>query len=404
MRIQTGLFIVICFFSPGILPAEAPQKPSRTSLDLQLYQLESELFDWFDELGFPDLKGKKFVCITRQYTVFENKHEKTIESKSYGFLLNEDRKSFRIFTPNLKVETFEKLNSSCSVLDIEQEAPHLKSARESGGNRRDRSFETPFPLHSSSRRFVLARGFAANGYRDEAHNLLLDSYVCSSLIEEREYEAINEYKTIIQNRISSIVLHQNLLAFRDISVSRSELADRFREFVRNYPDSTYTDQAKEIITTLDLMVMEEDKRAMANPLTTKKKTQEDLIGDLIFQLRDQNGQYSLQIWSDSRDMPRHGQIPKNHEMSPASHLVAIGKPALPQLIEHLEDPAITRTIGDDELFAMPSLVTVGDCCIWIIERISRRSFSDFNARVRDGKIIKRSTLIKEWWEAEQNKP
>lgn len=126
-------------------------------------------------------------------------------------------------------------------------------------------------------------------------------------------------------------------------------------------------------------------------------TQEEQIAELIFQLRDQNGRQwgqpgTCDIFSDPRG-----------ENSPAEQLVQIGYPAVPQLIEALEDPRFTRSVGFWRDFVFSHhVLRVGDAALAILERIADRSFYQHtytNAQMtKDEETAAVKAAVEAWWQ------
>jgi hypothetical protein len=105
-------------------------------------------------------------------------------------------------------------------------------------------------------------------------------------------------------------------------------------------------------------------------------TLEQRVAELIFQLRDQNGHQfsqpgSCDIFMDPRDGGLFGATNEGKPGSPASQLVAIGKPALSQLIDSVDDDRFTRCVEFHRSFYFSHrVIRVGECCVAIMHRIS----------------------------------
>ena len=90
-------------------------------------------------------------------------------------------------------------------------------------------------------------------------------------------------------------------------------------------------------------------------------------------------------------------------ISPAHKLVKIGPPAIPYLINFLEDKRFTRTIGYWRNFVFSHYVLrIGDCALQIIENISGQNF--YVQKYTNASMIKDSEensikkVIANWWD------
>ena len=98
------------------------------------------------------------------------------------------------------------------------------------------------------------------------------------------------------------------------------------------------------------------------------------VAELIFQLRDQNGMQVFQpgscdIFADPRD-GAFVMTKKGTPRSPAAQLVAIGEPALEQLIDSVDDNRFTRSVEYHRSFVFSHrVIRVGECCRIIMNRI-----------------------------------
>jgi len=79
---------------------------------------------------------------------------------------------------------------------------------------------------------------------------------------------------------------------------------------------------------------------------------------------------SCDIFCDRRDDTLLGRMAEGHGKSPAARLVAIGEPALEQLIESVDDDRFTRSVEYWRSFCFSHrVIRVGECCLTIINRI-----------------------------------
>jgi len=175
----------------------------------------------------------------------------------------------------------------------------------------------------------------------------------------------------LSNEIAHPMMWRNVSALGDTSVSRPELLKLFRDFTKKYPNSQHAERATETVKILERMVKEDEEHAKKTPKPFDEMTTEEQVAELIHQLRDQNGSQggwrgSCDIFSDPRDVGLFGEeLGKKNRVSgsPASQLVAIGEPALEQLIESVDDDRFTRSIEYHRV------IRVGECCLTIMDKI-----------------------------------
>ena len=96
------------------------------------------------------------------------------------------------------------------------------------------------------------------------------------------------------------------------------------------------------------------------------------------------------------------------EESPAAKLVTLGFPAVPQLIEVLEDQGFTRSVGYHRNFYFSHhVLRVGDCAERILCRIAGRNFYQRTytngAMAKDGQATSIKKQIEAWWKEVKTK-
>ena len=127
-----------------------------------------------------------------------------------------------------------------------------------------------------------------------------------------------------------------------------------------------------------------------------------MIAELIYQLRNQNGQQWSQPGACDIFLDERG------EESPAAKLVTLGFPAVPQLIEVLEDQGFTRSVGYHRNFYFSHhVLRVGDCAERILCRIAGRNFYQRTytngAMAKDGQATSIKKQIEAWWKEVKTK-
>ncbi len=137
--------------------------------------------------------------------------------------------------------------------------------------------------------------------------------------------------------------------------------EAFRAILRRFPASADEAEVRELAETLERMIREADERAKtAKP--PEQMSADERIADLVFRLRDQTGGASA--------MGGPGMITDG----PYKDLVALGRLAVPALLEALVDESLTRRGGVGRGGGHPYVQRVGDLAFEAIEEIAGRSF------------------------------
>ena len=174
----------------------------------------------------------------------------------------------------------------------------------------------------------------------------------------------------LEKDLSLSLMWRAVLKFGEPAITRKELLAQFRAIETNYPGSEYHARAKATAERLAIMIAEDERHEKSPPKPLSELPMEERIRELIFQLRDQNGQQWCQ--------PGECDIflnPHNATNTAAHQLVNIGYPAVPQLIAALDDPTFTRSVGYHRNFYFShTVLTVGDCAAFILNRIAGKAF------------------------------
>jgi len=358
-------------------------------------------FAWFDTLGYPDLTGRTYVKVaTGRWWL---RDDAPVIHYVYGFLIEDSGEEFTVLTTDLFLLTYVKTLPNTveyervgyETLELGNEVAQYLNylVRVEAGEKVEEKIR-PFSVQmgETAELFVLARACAANGMEDLAYNV----YTFTA----PQYRQASRGTRNIQERIAETMIWRNVLAFEDTSISRQTLLERFDRFVKQFPESEHTAHAGDTARILRQMV-EEDK-THTKPPNIETLNEEKRIAELIFQLRDQNGHQMGQpgicdIFNDERGAA-----------SPAHQLVKIGYPAIPQLIEALEDERFTRSVEyHRDFYFSHYALTVGDAALDIIEEISGRNFNTLYYTGAKMVWENRDALIKAeieaWWREFQKK-
>lgn len=372
-------------------------------------------FTWFGTLGFPDVKGRSFVRVA---TGRWRQHEGDPPENSYvtGFLLEDKGDTFVVFTPALETLTLRKTPDRTpapervgyEVRDLAADtAVYLKALQDrNSSNMEDLWRRFGERLGERSEVFVLAWACWRQGLDGRAAEL----YDHAAGMPGRQWgPAEARPAQSLQEGVARDIAHAEMwravLDFGDPGVSCRQLLERFDRLVRNYPESEHAARAVETADLLRRMVKEDAehaaKRRAGRPF--EQLSRKEQIAELIFQLRDQNGRQ----WSQ----PGHCDIfltRGDKEDSPAHRLVRYGFDAIPQLIDALEDPRFTRSVGfHRDYYFSHFVLRVGDCAEAILARIAGRYFyerrSTHAAMLKDGDVARVKEEMKTWWAEVQKK-
>lgn len=360
----------------------------------------AKAFEWFDGLGLPDIREAQCVRVATGWWS-RSGDDAPINTYQLGFLLEEEKDQFTALFTDLTRGTFTKTPPETNEHErVGYEKVELKEAAEAWlkelqtpvdeDARRWNRFGERMPVRTEL--FVMARVCAAAGHDELAARL------CDFAIQHndgRSRDRPNSLKSALAQDISHASMWQAVLDFENPSVTRPQLLEKFRWIVKHFPDSKHTERAGATADLLTKMVKEDEAHAKsAQPLDKLEGKQR--VAELIFQLRDQNGQQwsqpgSCDIFADPRE-----------DESPAHQLVAIGYDAVPQLIEALDDERFTRSVGYHRNFYFSHhVLRVGDAALAVLETIAGRRFyqrTNTNAEaVKDGQAqtLKKAALV--WW-------
>jgi hypothetical protein len=184
--------------------------------------------------------------------------------------------------------------------------------------------------------------------------------------------------------------------------SRRELAARFREIVAKYPASPLAERAKSTAAMLEKMIAEDETHPVIGDAELATLPVAEQVRELIFRLRDQNGHQCGQPgWCDVFDMSEDGD-------TPAHRLVKIGYPAVPQLIDALADPRLSRSVGfHRDFWFSHTVLTIGDCAQQILGRIAGQEFyapvTTSGYMSRDEETAATQRVARAWWNEFQQK-
>jgi len=359
LNIFVAGLVVLAFYH---LPAAEVSGEARTN------------FEWFNSLGFPEVKGSSFVRIaTGSWGRMGNQPPQN--QYLNAFLLASNATNFTSISLDLSRRTLSHSTNGTPEyqrvgfdrLNLQSEANKLLDAYANG---EIGTVTTPDLNERISKRvsmFVFAWGCWLNGLNTEAEKLYQLSKTLRYGIAKIDEE---HFQLVLEQEIAYAMMWRAVIDFGDTSISRPQLLREFQGIVTNYPHSDQLGRAKETIAVLERMIAEDETHAKNTPTNLDALPVERRVHELIFRLRDQHGEQGGQPgWCDIFD-DWHGMT-----NSAAHQLVRIGYPAVPQLIAALEDKTFTRSVGYWRDFTFShTVLTVGDCSAAILQRIAGVAF------------------------------
>ena len=358
------------------------------SVYAQLTQSDLEVIQWFDQLSFPNLENSKCVRVATGHWS-KSGNEQAQNSYIIAFLISEQNDSFTVFTRDLFTRTYTKSPPNTplhevvafEVRDLASEAADQLSQFPLPETARNAAFRFGERASERVEIFALARVCAAQKLDGVAHQLI---DLAASLPTKKS--SLNE---ALAEEIGHAMMWRAVLDFGDPSIERISLLMKFRNFRDRFPESEHVQRARDTIEILEEMLDEERRRPEPKPQT--EMTNQERIAELIFELRNQNGeQVSQPGWCDIFLDPRG-------EDSPAAQLRKIGYDAIPQLMAVLKDQRFTRSVGyHRDFYFSHEVLRVGECAEAIIAFIAQRRFGDHN-----NNNIEQEVRL--WWDEVQRK-
>jgi hypothetical protein len=360
-------------------------------------------FQWFSTLGFPDVKGCPLVRLADQSW---SQRYATLRPGGCltAFLLATNGKSFDVLTAQLLVEKLtasdpgapENNRVGFEILGLrEQATARLEELR--GANTND-SLESLMQrmmgnfgaqLSEQGQVFVLGWACWRHGMDGLAQNLYAEAAKIPTLGGDPHKS--RTFHDDLESDLGYTAMWRAVVAFGDPSVSRPDLLARCETIIANYPHSEQVQRARQTADLLKQMIAEDQEHAKTAPKDLDQLPVQERVRELIFRLRDQNGQQDMQPgWCDIfRD--GHGST-----STPAHQLVALGEAAVPQLIPAVASRNFTRSVGyARDFYFSHTVLTVGDCAVTILNRITGKSWQGTDTNTQ--------AAIQKWWDEFQTK-
>jgi hypothetical protein len=363
-RVLIALLMIL--YSSFASPEEAPRAATDTTAVME------KMFPWFDSLGYPCFQNRRFVNIRFQWST-QPADEPAALSTIHGFLLNDYGDRFEVLMLDLTLREFERPSDDAAPRrratyedgNFERVAgERLETLRETGDSLADLCRNFGNDMLERTQLFLLARACHAQGQPQLAHHALSQATAIPDWQTGKRL-SIDDFQKEIANDISHAETWRCFVDFGNPLISREKLLRRFRWIAERFPENRHAERVHRTIEILSTMVEEDKTHATMNLPPLDEMPIKQRVAELIFQLRNQNGRQSFQPGSCDIFFDPRGPD------SPAAQLVEIGKPALEQLIDAVDDDRFTRCVAYHRGFYFSHRVLrVGECCFAIMNRIS----------------------------------
>ncbi|MDJ0976278.1 MAG: hypothetical protein QNJ98_17590 [Planctomycetota bacterium] len=405
-----GAALVIFLLLAGVPPVGAEEEAKATDCET--------LFAWFRSLSSYDGPADKpWVSV---YTGMWSRSgdDAPTQTPRTGFLLAEDGEHFDVLFLDLAKGRYKRTKPDTPAherVDFERIEPaaHADGFLKVMAELKDR--DDPWRRFGArtgefTEVFVLALAADGQGLTDHAKRL------CALAAELGATDRRGKKRTLrqaLEHDLAHARTWRLVVAFggdsfaiddpeREGLVARKDLLAGFKALAKDFPESPHAERVETTIALLQKMVEEDEAHAARPKREWKELSKKEQIAELIWQLRDQNGQqWSQPGWCDVFADPRGDE-------SPAKRLVAMGFDAVPQLIEALDDERFTRSVGFHRNFYFShTVLRVSDCVEAILSSIAGSPFwepaTTSSTVGKDGKTKSVKEQAQAWWEAIQER-
>lgn len=395
-------------------------------------------FEWFQSLGFRDVKSCPYVRVATGHWIQRGDENTRTEDYIYAFLLATNANTFTVQTLGLAIETFSNTPPSTSGYEkVGFEILNLRNAAQAEVKRlqqppKQDSFFYRFGEQTTEQTetFVLAWACWRNELSPEARALydeakLLPKPFVQKKRRTNRQAVIDAWNTLkvrwqqitsdsesnkpkptlrqsVEKNIAETVMWRAILAFEDKTVTRSQLLARMNAILTHYPHCENERRIRNTAKVLERMIAEDKAHVPIDSNTLARLPVQDQMRELIFELRDQNGQQIMEPGACDIFMD------VGHSTNtPAHQLLRNGYDAVPQLIEALDSDSWTRSVSVSHRFQFfGAVLTIGDCAHTILEQIACKSFdSQPGITNESGWVISAAyrKSAEQWWADWQKK-
>jgi hypothetical protein len=343
-------------------------------------------FEWFRSLGYPEVKDAAWVEVTRGV---EGGPRAMV---AQGFLLKNAPESISLLLLDLHVRSIQRKMlvafQGAQNLDWE-EKPFPEVAREYAvgldEEERDpvRDYQPLWGLRLGlkAQAFVMAQACWEKGLPDEAQAIYEAARKVPPWPMGRSVDGQDStLREAVERELAHAATWRAILAFggADFAMPQSELVPRrdlletFQKLEKNFPRNPHGERVKSITKRLEQMVTEDAAHPKLSAREIAALPIEEQVREWIFRLRDQNGRQ----WSQPGYCDIFGELGgQGSKDSPAHQLVKVGYPAVPLLIDALDDERLTRSVEfSRDFFFSHDVLTVSDAARQILNRIAGENF------------------------------
>jgi len=354
---------------------------------------------WVRQLGYTKFFHRPFITM-QTGGASQRENQPWVPAAVHGFLIQGDQSQWSIYTLDLitleaTARTREKnggINPAIEWRDEDLIAYARKWIDKPWGVKWQRVDKAEPYLDFPSYAVVLATALVEHKQWELAEALLKKARSCRPYHGGKTWpDDIDAFLGFVANDFAATRLTLAMRANSDRSKARGEVRQRLDEVIRLFPQSKTAAEARILVEALGKSKVgpsESKGLAKANELAAK-----DQVVALILLLETQNGSQNTtpgycNIFNDSR-----------LENSPAYRLVRMGYPAVPQLMESLDDPRLSRSSTVGSRYTL----RVGECVKVVLEAIAKREFSPTPYSMKNGKHEFAKKNIARWWAETEGK-
>jgi hypothetical protein len=365
--------------------------PAQTSSSSAAERLE--VFQWFSGLGFPDVKDGKFVRFAAGSSQVRGQPVEV--SYRHGFLTDKNKKSWTILTLGLSSRTIEKAPGPPEVdatrwtcVPENFAAFAAATSHEPRGNYGPLDSEFDDKYSKTTRKFLIAWMCWRRGLEQPAAEWF-DRATRSVKDTPDKNTPAHKLRRQVTAELAREDLQNAEIDLGNPEIGRDKVLERLIRLDGKYPGVPAAARAQKMAIVLKQMVREDREHALREkqdkPFAQRSRSGQ--VAELIFQLREQGGDgpwsmhSSIDIFAGNRRW-RHKKTAahNNQDLNAAKQLAEIGYDAVPQLVEALSDDRLSRALDVRHRLVMSKeespyyVLTVGDCALRILERISGQTF------------------------------
>lgn len=232
------------------------------------------------------------------------------------------------------------------------------------------------PMDPRGEALLLARACARRGLKSEVETILK----AVGSVEEAIDELADGFRVLLS------------MDFADATLTRADLLERHQRWLDAFPDDRRREYVLERTKLLKRMVAED--RARKERVGRKELTEEEVVADLVFSLRDEF--HPVKHWIASGYFVATSAQRPNDGSRPSVRLLELGHNAVPALIDAVTDETLTRTVWYSSRYGGSFwVISVGTFASEILEEESGLTFY--------GDAEERQAKWRSWWKTASEK-